>query len=369
MSVYKQKGSKNYWFHFIWNGQHLQRSTKQRNKRVAETIEDAFRTKLAKGEVDILDAQAIPGFSHAMKEFLLWSEQEHKAHPRTFERYAVSSRPLLRFFGDRKLNHITPDLVEEYKLQRSKQYKIPRKKKSRNKKLLRPATVNRELACLKAMFNYHIKANDRLRNPVCEVKYLDEDNEQLRILTYAEQAVYLAACSELLKDVATILVETGMRPEEVYRMQIGNVSVAGAWYFNPYGKTKAAKRKVPLNKVALEVVIRRMSEAKGLYLFPSPKDPNKPVLKLNNAHYGALKRSKLPHFRLYDLRHTWATRAAEAGIDLVTLAAMLGHSKINMVTRYAHPTEQHQAVSAKRLEEYNVARAIAEQELTSTMVS
>jgi len=47
-------------------------------------------------------------------------------------------------------------------------------------------------------------------------------------------------------------------------------------------------------------------------------------------------------FRLYDLRHTWATRAAEAGIDLVTLAALLGHSKIQMVLRYAHPTQQHQ---------------------------
>ena len=46
--------------------------------------------------------------------------------------------------------------------------------------------------------------------------------------------------------------------------------------------------------------------------------------------------------RLYDLRHTWATRAAMAGIDLVTLAAMLGHSRIQMVLRYAHPTEEHQ---------------------------
>lgn len=45
----------------------------------------------------------------------------------------------------------------------------------------------------------------------------------------------------------------------------------------------------------------------------------------------------MPRFRLYDLRHTWATRAAEAGVDLVTLAALLGHSKIVMVMRYAHP--------------------------------
>lgn len=105
-----------------------------------------------------------------------------------------------------------------------------------------------------------------------------------------------------------------------------------------------------------------MNEVSGPYLFPSPDDPFKPVVKLNNAHYGALKRSELKSFRLYDLRHTWATRAAMSGIDLVTLAAMLGHSRIQMVLRYAHPTEQHQAEAAKRLEEFNIAKAMAEVE-------
>ncbi|HKS42413.1 MAG TPA: tyrosine-type recombinase/integrase [Blastocatellia bacterium] len=93
---------------------------------------------------------------------------------------------------------------------------------------------------------------------------------------------------------------------------------------------------------------------------PSPGDPEKPVLKLNNAHYGALKRSSIKRFRLYDLRHTWATRAAMSGIDLVTLAAMLGHSRIQMVLRYAHPTEQHQSEAMKKLEEFNLARQMAE---------
>ncbi len=76
-------------------------------------------------------------------------------------------------------------------------------------------------------------------------------------------------------------------------------------------------------------------------------------------------------FRLYDLRHTWATRAAMSGIDLVTLAAMLGHSRIQMVLRYAHPTEQHQAEAARRLEEFNASRAIAEieQQQAATTVS
>ncbi len=71
-----------------------------------------------------------------------------------------------------------------------------------------------------------------------------------------------------------------------------------------------------------------------------------------------MRDSKVAPFRLYDLRHTWATRAAESGIDLVTLAALLGHSKIQMVLRYAHPTQEHQARSVERMEQFVAARQI-----------
>jgi integrase len=52
------------------------------------------------------------------------------------------------------------------------------------------------------------------------------------------------------------------------------------------------------------------------------------------------------NFRLYDCRHTFATRVVEQDINLVTLAAMLGHSSLRMVMRYAHPSEneKHEAV-------------------------
>ena len=212
------------------------------------------------------------------------------------------------------------------------------------------------------MYNFHLKGDLMLKNPVSKVKFLNEDNEQMRILTFEEQRTYLAVCSQPLRDAATLMLETGMRPEEVYRIRTENLNLQDTYLFNPYGKTKAAKRKVPLNKTAVEVVSRRLSETEGPYLFPSPDDPSKPVLELNNAHYGALRRSGLQPFRLYSLRHTWATRAAMSGIDLVTLAAMLGHSRIQMVLRYAHPTEQHQAQAVRRLEEFNTAVAIAEVE-------
>jgi integrase len=71
-----------------------------------------------------------------------------------------------------------------------------------------------------------------------------------------------------------------------------------------------------------------------------------------------MRDSKVARFRLYDLRHTWATRAAVSGIDLVTLAALLGHSKIQMVLRYAHPTQEHQARSVERMKQFVAARQI-----------
>jgi len=70
------------------------------------------------------------------------------------------------------------------------------------------------------------------------------------------------------------------------------------------------------------------------------------------ARTAALKRCGVRPFRLYDLRHTWATRAAMAGIDLVTLAAMIGHSRLQMVMRYAHPTEEHQFQAMKKMQSY-----------------
>jgi integrase len=168
--------------------------------------------------------------------------------------------------------------------------------------------------------------------------------------------------SQPLKDIATLILETGMRPEEVYRMERKNVHLGEGYAFNPFGKTKAARRKVNLTTEAVDLLKRRLAAINGRCLFPHEKDPDLPMLKVNNAHDGALRRSGLAAFRLYDLRHTWATRAAMSGIDLVSLAAMLGHARIQMVLRYAHPTEQHQAEAMRRLEKFNALQQVAEYE-------
>ena len=362
MAIFKR--GKTYWYHFVFNGLHVQKSTKQGNPRVARQIEAACRTALAKGEVGIMEPKSIPFFRGAMKSFLAWSGTEHRAHPRTHVRYVTSSKALLRHFKDAPLDRITPEDVEKFKAERGEQTGQLTGKK------LRPATVNRELACLKALFNFAVKGDVVLKNPVSRVNFLEEDNEQTRVLNYKEQRKYLANASQPLKDVAVIMLETGMRPDEVYRIRVENVHLKESYLFNPYGKTKAAKRKIRLNRTAREVLKKRLSAANGSpYAFPGRTDPNRPILKMNNAHTLALTESKVNYFRLYDLRHTWATRAAMSGMDLVTLAAMLGHSRIQMVLRYVHPTEEHQFAEMRRLEEFTAAKQIAEYEGEDAQVS
>ncbi len=89
MSIFKR--GRVYWFHFYFNGKHVQRSTKSRNQRTAETVERAYRTQLEKGEVGIEPPKEVPTLKVALEAFLEWSRTEHAAHPNTTKRYATAN--------------------------------------------------------------------------------------------------------------------------------------------------------------------------------------------------------------------------------------------------------------------------------------
>ena len=72
-----------------------------------------------------------------------------------------------------------------------------------------------------------------------------------------------------------------------------------------------------------------------------------------DKHDVVLKKTGL-NFVLYDFRHTFATRLAEAGIDLATIAAILGHSGLRIVERYIHISAEHQRQAMSRYEQIMV---------------
>ena len=102
------------------------------------------------------------------------------------------------------------------------------------------------------------------------------------------------------------------------------------------GKTRFARRNIPLTESAWEVVKRRSSKAKGPYLFPHRSDANRPQDNIDRGHHLAVSDAKIePGFRLYDFRHTFGSRSAMAGVDLATLKELMGHSSITTTMRYA----------------------------------
>jgi integrase len=256
----------------------------------------------------------------------------------------VSSKPLIAFFGKMRLDAISAGHVEKFKLSRSED--------------VSPATVNRDLAALRHMMNLVIRQDRIPRNPVQGVRFLPEGPGKMRIVSHEEEERYLAAANPLLKDVATMMLETGMRPEEVFTIRKENVHLDRRYLFVPIGKTKFARRNIPLTDATVVILQRRFAQAKGSHLFPHRHDPNRALGSVKKAHEEALGTSKItPPFRIYDLRHTFGSRSTMAGVDLATLKELMGHSHITITMRYIHPTPEHKREAIRKLERFNGEQA------------
>jgi len=248
-----------------------------------------------------------------------------------------------------KLDAVSPGHVEKFKLARGQN--------------ISPAGVNWDMAALRVMLNLAIRQGYILRIPVVGVRFLSEGPGIRRIVAHEEERRYLAAANALLRDVATLILATGMRPEEVYTIRKENVHLSQRYLFVPIGKTPFARRNVPLADQASALLKQRLTNTKGPYLFLHRNDPHRPLTSVKKAHFQALEEAKIdPPFRIYDLRHTFGSRSAMAGVDLATLKELMGHSQISMTMRYVHPTPEHKRQAVRKLEQFNIDQVFASYE-------
>ena len=186
---------------------------------------------------------------------------------------------------------------------------------------------------------YGTKAGALQQNPVDDVEQLPANAPTFHVITPAEEKIYLMACPPLLQDVATLMLEGGFRCGEVYQLQRKDFHPEKNFVQIAKGKTKSARRRVYLTSRAKAVLMRRAEKFKGAYLFPHfDVDGNPPTRPLTYVHAEVIEKLNF-NFRIYDCRHSFASRAVESGVDLVTLAAILGHTNLRMLTRYCHPSE------------------------------
>jgi len=348
MSLFKR--GRVWWYDFQVRGVRIRETSGFTSKSEAARVEALRKANLIQSNGDLQVDEPSPkleGF--ALTEFAPWSANEHREHPSTHDRYMRSVKVLIRFFSQRNLDMVTSADVEHFKIVRSRQ----RRKNARDGRTVTPAAVNRDLAVLRILFNLAIRLKQAKTNPVSGVKLLPEHNLQMRVLSWKEEASYLTVASQPLRDVVMLILETGMRPGEVFRLRREDVNLELGFLRIPTGKTPFARRTIPLTQVGREVLSRRMLDAKSEWLFPSRHNAERPINWLRKAHIETLKRSAInPPFCLYDLRHTALTRMAMAGIDLPTLRELAGHASIQMTMRYLHPTPEHKRTAIKKLEAF-----------------
>lgn len=309
----------------------------------ARQLEADHRRALLEGRA-WLPRIVIREFGYAVDEFLSWAKMEYRAHPNSHRRIATSMASAREFFARKPVSTIREGEIEAYKVWRVNEHKV------------RDITVRHDLHALSTFFKFAIKQHWAQTNPLLNTKIpSDTDAVRIHVISPEEEREYFtrAAKNPNLYDLARLMRNQGMRPEEVLSLRKQDIDLDRGQLRIASGKSKAARRTLDLTSESLAILARRC-QGLSMWIFPSDRKSGTHLRRLNGAHDRACSASKPRaslNFVLYDFRHTFATRMAQAGIDLATLAAILGHNSIRIVQRYVHPTADHKQQAMRRFEE------------------
>jgi integrase len=353
MSIFKR--GRVYWYHFWFNGEHIQESTKQANARVARQMEAAHRTRIAKGEVGIVERKAAPTLREFADRFMDSVRTRSADRASTVEFYQSKLDRLLEFtpLAESRLDLIDEGLIESFSQHR--------------RKVVSPASVNRELATLRKALRLASKWNIIDRVPSFSL-FSEDGRERTFVLSQAHERNYLEFAPQPLHDLALLMLDTGLRVSEPRAAEWANVHLqpaSGAKYGYIHiakGKSKHSKRNVPLTGRARAMLQSRWAEQnpKNRWVFPS-EDGSRPVPypTVRDQHEELRKKLKLPaEFVIHSLRHTCFTRLGEAGAGAFEIMRIAGHSSITVSQKYVHPSPEAIERAFERLEAMNTrARA------------
>jgi integrase len=345
MSIYKRGGI--YWYKFMWNGEMVRESTRQPNQNTARQMEAAHRTSLAKGEVGIRDKKPVMTLAEfCRKRFAPWAESSSSLKTwRDFYRVGVMAIQAYSPLASLTLDTITTERIADFASHRQAEG-------------MKVATVNASLRILRRVLRVAEEWGELERAP--KVKMLSGESHRERVITPEEEARYLASANPLLSETATVLVDTGLRPEECYRLlwdSITWVNGRNGTLLVTHGKTKAARRVLPMTprvRHTLETRWNACGRPLEGYVWPAPTQSGHiEPSSLKKQHSKAIKLSKVRPFVLYSLRHTFLTRLGQSGCDVWTLARVAGHSSIAISARYVHPSEDAVLEAMERLGGHN----------------
>jgi len=335
-SVFKRAGKNGRYSWYIRyrdpSGRDVKKKVPARTKREAEYYLAKTLKEIEDGEYEKKHRQSRTTLFEILDDFPEYS----KAHKRSWKRDMNSIHHLKKFFGNVTLNMITPSGIEKYIAWRKDSIDGKGKHPA-------PATINRELACLKTAFNRAIRDGKAVENPVQKVKFLPENNVRDRVLNEEEFEKLLQVSPEHLKPILICAYETGMRLGEILPLRWEQVNLGNRIITLRSGETKTGEgRKVPISPRLYEV-LSSLGRA-GEYVFTYQGER---VKSIRRSFKRARQRAGIRDFRFHDFRHTFVTRMRRKGVPDRVIMNITGHKTLVMLNRYDRIDEQDllQAVS------------------------
>jgi integrase len=269
-----------------------------RREREALRVWAAEQTKIESGAWDDHAPRNI-SVRDALRDYRAYSKVQHRS-------YATYIEPSLALWeahlgSDTLLARVTSQQVEAFKLKRAQ--------------TVARSTADKDLAVLKAFFNWCIGHRLAVSNPVRRVKLFHDDNTRMRYLTTEEYARLLEAArtigsSPYLEDKIVLAVHTGLRRGSLFHLRWNQVDLATGVIRIP--RTKSGRPlSLPLNATAKATLARlhRAREPETPWVFPhtSGRKAGEPVEDIKNGFHAALEIAGIQDFTWHDLRHTFAS--------------------------------------------------------------
>ncbi len=274
-----------------------------------------------------------------MKLDVFWTEHflpYAKIHKRSWARDEVTYRIRIKpKFGDTKLLDITRYAVQQFQNELSKEK-------------LSPASIDHHPKLLRRLLNLAVQWDMLEKNPLRGIELLNVDNqvehylkedELQRLLEVLRTHENRSVCLLLM-----FLLSTGARSNEARQAKWSQIDTENAVWRIPAANSKSKKtRAVPLNESALWVLEEIGTRDKFEVVFVNP-ETGEAYTPVTHAWYRIRKLAGIPHLRIHDLRHSFASLLVSGGRSLYEVQQILGHSDPKVTMRYAH-------LSSKALQE------------------
>lgn len=309
--------------------------------------------------------------AEAAEKYLAWFREHRKSVTETEHTVRVHILPAL---GARRIGSLkAPDLrawldkiaAQPARIRSSRLGKPQRFKatpRTADEKRARRSTANRILSVLKAILNKAFqdgRADDDIEwRKVRPFKGADE--ARIRFLSDAEALRLVNACPPDLRALVRAALLTGARYGELVGMRAQDVDLRGARIYIAPGKSGRA-RHVPLNPEGAALFRELLAGKTGETLIfaradGEPWGKNHHIRPLADACRAAKVR---PVIAFHELRHTYASCLAQAGVDLLTISKLLGHADTRITSKhYAHLADKTLAAAVTKLPSFAQDRGV-----------